>query len=846
MKAHDHVVFGALLHDIGKFWERAEMLGEHRRSDDEKQRNCRWNEQRRYFSHLHVLNTRAFCELLTEKLPIVPEPGTDQNWINLAARHHIASTPLEYLVAEADHFASAEREQGAFYEQGIHKKTRLEALLGRVTLGNSERANGYRVPIAELGLAEANLYPRNATDYSPPMREISGAWLSEQSLQADYRRVGEAFFKALDGLPQYRTGTLETLRAIVRNLLALMERFLSTIPAATNVVHPDISLFDHLRITAAIVEGLYLHHEQQGTLDRAEQFKDRETPKWRLVCGDFSGIQNFIYKISSKRAAKALRGRSFYIQLLCDGVSEHLLNKLGLYPTARIYSSGGKFFLLIPAHLEDRLRAEIDAVNAELLKEFQGEVFLGIGLAQVRGSDFQGGNMGAKWKEASESLQRDRLHSFQKEISSDITFFQTQPLHAKHCAVCGRDDADAEIEDREGRATCQQCDQMERIGRSLKDTEYLFWVFDHDRDVVRQELRTQSEARVVLPGTDFDVYLLSEPPELSELKRLESSHLEAINRFPDPDGNLHGYSCGFRFAGKWDKTKESAEWEFDEFAEAAEGIHKLGVLRMDVDNLGEVFIRGLKFGDKDMGSLSRVATLSRQLHLFFAGHLHTLLASLPRTQIIYAGGDDVFLIGSWDELAQVADTIRTKFREYCAGNENFTLSAGIAVVDGRYPISRAAQLAGEAEHEAKALRRGKYGEKEKDALCFLGAAIGWENFERADGLRREICDIMDEIGNRALLGRLRAVLEAVDEFKRLSQAKHHTPEQIQALVHWQKWRWRLVYNIERMAKRHQDLKPRLENLVRQITDPEAKAGQPVLDWLQMPTRWAEFLTRRKD
>lgn len=846
MKPHDHVVFGALLHDIGKFWERAEMFGKHRHSDDEKQRNCRWNQQGRYFSHLHVLNTRAFCELLAENLPIAPEPGTDQNWINLAARHHIASSPLERLVAEADHFASAEREQGAFYEQGIHKKTRLEALLGRVTLGNSERPNGYRLPVAELDLAEANIYPRHATSYRPPMRESSGAWLSEQSLQSDYRRIGEAFRKALDGLPQYRSGNPESLRGIVRNLLALMERFLSSIPAATNIIHPDISLFDHLRITAAIAEGLYLFHEQQGTLDRAEHFTDRETPKWRLVCSDFSGIQNFIYKISSKGAAKALRGRSFYIQLLCDGVSEHLLHKLGLYPTARIYSSGGKFFLLIPAHLEDRLRAEVDAVNTELLREFQGEVFLGLGLAQVRGSDFQGGNMGTKWKEASESLQRDRLQSFRQQVSSSVKFFEAQPLHAKHCTVCSRDDAEAEIKDHDGRAICRQCDRMEHIGRSLKDTEYLFWIFGKDRDVARQELRKQSETRVDLFGTDYAVYLLSEPPELSELKRLESSHLEAVNRFPDPDGNPHGYSCGFRFAGKWDKAKQSADWEFDEFSEAAEGIHKLGVLRMDVDNLGEVFIRGLKFGDKDMGSLSRVATLSRQLHLFFAGHLHTLLANLPRTQIIYAGGDDVFLIGSWDELPGVANTIRTEFREYCADNEHFSLSAGIAVVEGRYPISRAAQLAGDAEHEAKALRRGKHGEKEKDALCFLDTTIGWEDFERAEDLKREICDIMEETRSRAVLGRLRAVLDAVDEFKRLSQTKQHTPEQIQALVHWQKWRWRLVYNIERMAKRYPALKPRLENLVRQIIHPEAHAGQPVLDWLQMPTRWAEFLTRRKD
>jgi len=837
MNDHDHTVLASLSHDIGKFWERAGLLDQYRQRDEDKQPDCPWNPQG-YFSHLHVLNTRAFCERLAAKWPIAPRPGSDQNWINLACRHHKTSTPLERLVAAADHFASAEREEGNFYQYDIHRKTRLEPILGRVQLGGGERANDHRLPLAPLTLDPAGLYPRPADRMDPPMRKRDGAWVAEAGLQPDYRRLGEAFRQALDELPQYATATPDSLRGMVRDLLALMERFLTSVPAATNITHPDISLFDHLRVTAAIAEGLYLYHEHEGDLDRPEAFKDADTAKWRLACGDFSGIQNFIYKITSKNAAKALRGRSFYIQLLCDGVADHLLRRLGLYPTARIYASGGKFFLLIPAHLEAALRTAVAEVNAALLKEFLGDVFLGLGIAKVRGKDFKGGNMGLCWKAASENLQEDRLRAFHPVMDTSADFFAPQDLHARHCAVCGRDDVEARISQRDDRATCQQCDMLERLGRELKDTRYLFWVHGQDRDTLRRDLA--GEACVDLPGADFCVYLLPEPPRLGALRHVPGAHLEALNGAACPPGGEHGFSRGVRFAGQWDVGKAAGDWEFDDFAQTAKGIQKLGILRMDVDSLGEIFIRGLTFGGVEMGSLSRVATLSRQLHLFFAGYLNTLLAKFEHTQIIYAGGDDVFLIGCWDELPEVADRIRQEFRAWCADNPHFTLSGGIVLVDGRYPLSRAAQLAGEAEHQAKTLRRGR-ANREKDALCFLDTPIGWEDYPRAVALREEIIAINAASNSRALLGRLRSVILAVEEHRRLD-AQEEAP--LEDLVYWRKWRWRLVYNLERMARRHPALESRLHALQGMITGQDPHEGQPVLDWLQLPTRWAEFLTRK--
>lgn len=850
MKKHDHIVLGCLLHDIGKFFERAEILDDYRKDEEKRQSFCKKHKEG-YYSHIHVLNTLRFCELLGEHVTqIKPDENqksstADQNWINLAALHHIPSdredSYLEKIVQAADHLASAEREQGNFYEQGINKKTRLESLLGRVNIGETARKNDYFLPLSKTALSEQAIYPKQAClsgmEEKSNDKDKGKVWLSQNSLIMDYKHIAEQFVEELKGLQTFQANVdkEKLLKSALRSLLSLMEQYLSQVPAATNVLHPDISLFDHLRITAAIGEGLYLYHD--ANQDQTN-YDDKTTPKWQLVCGDFSGIQKFIYKITSKGAAKGLRGRSFFIQLLSDAVSEQIIRSLGLYATARIYSSGGKFYLLIPSHKTEQLKRIADSVNKALLSQFQGEVFLGIGIAEVTGNDFRGGNMGKRWQQANEDLQKNRLQPFKSQVSEDIDCFSQQSQHESGaCKVCGRDAQDAEINTDK---ICKQCRDLENIGRDLADTQYLFWVWGDDRKTVHNK-KMKYLCKIELPGTDCMLYFLEAEPEFSELTDLSASHLEVLNTWTGLKQNSQGYSQGLRYVGKWLKEKNSGNWDFDDFADNAKGISRMGVLRMDVDNLGEIFIRGLRFGSdesKTMGSLSRVATLSRQLHLFFAGYLHQILAEYQQSQIIYAGGDDVFIIGSWDELPIVALKIRQEFQKYCADNPHFTLSGGIAIVGGKYPISRAAELAGEAEDQAKNLLRGQ---RQKDALCFLDTAIGWESFADVVKLRETIEQITKETQSRAIIDRLRQVVISVQEIE-----QRHKHGQIQELIYWDKWRWRLVYSLKRMGKRYPEVKDKLSDLLNQLITPQSIANkQPVMEWLQLPVRWAEFLMRSK-
>jgi CRISPR-associated protein Csm1 len=850
MKKHDHIVFGCLLHDIGKFFERAEILDDYRRDDEKQQSYCKKKPEGGY-SHFHVLNTLKFCELLSEQVTqIKPDENqrnkaADQHWINLASLHHIPSEReesfLEKIVQAADHLASAEREQGSFYEHAINKKTRLESLLGRVSLEKQARVNDYFLPLTNTSLSEYAIFSKKAclSGMEEKSNDKGKVWLTQTTLVPEYQKIAKQFIDELQGFQAFQSSTDKDKlsRSALRSLLSLMELYLGQVPAATNVLHPDISLFDHLRVTAAIGEGLYLFHE---TNTDQTDYGDKKTVKWQLVCGDFSGIQKFIYKINSKGAAKALRGRSFFIQLLCDAVAEQILRKLGLYVTARIYSSGGKFYLLIPAHLKEQVKHIADSVNKELLKQFQGDVFLGVGFAEITGDDYREGNMGRRWQVANENLQKQRLQPFKVQVSEEIDCFSQQPQHPLGaCKICARDDLNAGINSEK---TCNQCKELENIGRFLAETQYLFWAWGEDRRTVESKLQNYL-CKIPMPGTECILYFLAERPDFSELTDLSDSHLEVLNEWEGLNKNQQGYSQGIRYVGKWQKEKKSGSWEFDDFANNAKGINRMGVLRMDVDNLGEIFIRGLSFGsgqDKNMGSLSRVVTLSRQLHLFFAGYLHRILNEFQQSQIIYAGGDDVFIIGSWDELPIVAVKISAEFRKYCADNPAFTLSGGISTVGGKYPISRAAELSGDAEDQAKKLRRGNQ-LKEKDALCFLETAIGWESFADVVALRDTLIAITEKTNSQSIIDRLRQVVIAVDEIKQNEKTGN-----IQDMIYWNQWRWRLVYNLKRMEKRYPDVREELSDLLNQlITPPSITDRQPVMDWLQLPVRWAEFLTRSK-
>ena len=89
-----------------------------------------------------------------------------------------------------------------------------------------------------------------------------------------------------------------------------------------------------------------------------EKWKDNELLKkeilnvpenvkpYLLIGGDISGIQRFIYTITSKGALKSLKGRSFFLELLNEHIVSELIDALKLTRSNIIFSGGGHFHIL--------------------------------------------------------------------------------------------------------------------------------------------------------------------------------------------------------------------------------------------------------------------------------------------------------------------------------------------------------------------------------------------------------------------------------------------------------------------------------------------------------------------
>ncbi|NTV93441.1 MAG: hypothetical protein HGA72_09335, partial [Chlorobiaceae bacterium] len=104
---------------------------------------------------------------------------------------------------------------------------------------------------------------------------------------------------------------------------------------------------------------------------------DKDNP-FLLVNADFSGIQDTVYTISSKGALKTLRARSFMLELLCEHIIHEILSTVGSYRYAVVYSGGGGFSLLLPNNEESILTINDyrTRINEWAFDEFSGRLFI--------------------------------------------------------------------------------------------------------------------------------------------------------------------------------------------------------------------------------------------------------------------------------------------------------------------------------------------------------------------------------------------------------------------------------------------------------------------------------------
>ena len=222
----------------------------------------------------------------------------------------IDSGHIAYITYYADNVAAAadrrERQEG---EAGFDKKVPLESIFN-ILNGNHGHSH----------YARQVLNPKDGIIYP-----------TEEKVEMD-----DGFYKTVISNITENLRGIDGSQEYLNSLLSVLEANLSYIPSSTSKKElTDISLYDHVKITAAIALCTEQYLEAEGIRDYKKELfeqgeKAYEKPMFLLYSMDISGIQNFIYTISSKGALRGLRARSFYLEIVMEHMIDELLDRLSL------------------------------------------------------------------------------------------------------------------------------------------------------------------------------------------------------------------------------------------------------------------------------------------------------------------------------------------------------------------------------------------------------------------------------------------------------------------------------------------------------------------------------------
>ena len=834
----DSRILGALVHDIGKFRERTyDPLPA-------------WAES---FSREAKYSHEPFSALFVEES--LGRWSTDFHALRrVVLKHHAPSLPDEQLVSLADRLSANERAEAEDDTEGARGRAEstLRTVLSRVPIGQGERDKPMYHRLCGLDFSREVLFPQSQPAGSA----------------AAYRSLWQGFTDEVKRLPADDPSTL----------LALLRKYTWAIPSDTrrNVV-PDVSLYHHLKTTAAIAvclvrEGLSEQETQtlltalgrryyKHPLTPAEEGMTQR-PLCALVKGDLSGTQDFLYLLSSSGAARGLRGRSFYLQLLTEVIADWLLRRLHLPSTNLIFAGGGHFYLLLPYQAAKR---QLDTLRQEIAQKLwrlhHGDVSLTVDFAPVTALDFleqeAGGNaFSAKWEAVSQKVNERKQRKWRDLGDADMmrNLFAAQQRGATEtemCQVChntwqtGVDALDADIR------KCRRCVGFEDLGRQLRDPTHL--VRFAIPDVEPPETPDWRDALRAFGVDAWLVHADDEPPPkpryatAATVDTLDSTDFltDAVQRRFHWEDIPTRYD--FRLLPNATPRQDAAGAvaDFSDLAEAADGVKWLGVLRMDVDNLGEVF----RFGLGTQATLARMSTLSESLRLFFEAWVPRVCSRYnclqqggkDRVYLIYAGGDDLFVVGAWSALPELARQIRADFRDFVGGS-HVTLSGGIAIEHRKYPLY---QLAEDGKHALDGQAKALPG---KDALSFLQTPLAWDRFSEIANWQGRLLNMLKPAeGNPALprgfLSRLVEIHTLYEENakreRKLRRQEQRDMTDIQEMILYDKWRWRLIYQLGRFGERY----PAHQAAINELQQAILREPHGLISALRLLARWTALFTR---
>ena len=773
-KDRKNLELAALLHDIGKFYNRTGINhSQDYNNYDESHvgrngRHAKWS-----FDFIHD----NFNSIIADLALYHHNPDNSEN-IELAR-----------IIHNADWHSSGERCKGIELDP---KKTPLMAIFSEVLIKDNMECGEKYVPLRKLDLnAWENLIPDEKSNILDEN--------AQKTFQSKYKKLWADFneeIKDLTNIFDFNT------------VLALLYKYTFTIPSASWGSIPDISLYDHSKTTAALAVCRYLYEKEGNKLNTSQPSCDNQNV-YLTVSGDISGIQNFIFRISSPARAQSgmsrrLRGRSLYLTLLTDAISSRIVEDLELTKANILFCGGGRFTIISPNtdKAKNSLDEIKDKINEYFISQFNAELYLALDYQECSANDLA--KFGELTEKLSFKLAEDKKHKFINNLNG--LFEIKEPKSNDTCSVCGNEymkDSDEEFR-------CDSCKNHEDLGKDVANAKYmikcmLYEKSDYDGFSFSDDVL--NVAYIFARSKENAIRHIKETKEFVDrfeiVKLNDADFLDIENAIgKDSDFELDDFdkfSFSFSFVGNVvPQYPNNPPLYFEHLSQISKGADKLGVLKMDVDDLGLIFSEGFNHikciksdsnKESNMGaSISRVSTLSSQLDLFFSGIINKISEefvvysdvdvlnlsdeeksrrfkkidlklqndenpeeaktltvykleygqslslkekhllresgkSIPTIHINYSGGDDLLVLGPYDDIILFADRLRSAFKEWTCQNDSINLSGGINIVSSKFPIGKAVDM---AEVYLEASKNSG-----KDKITIFNESVNWEGGDKS-------------------------------------------------------------------------------------------------------------------
>ena len=745
---------GALLHDIGKIVRRAGKGGKNRHSKAGSD----------YLGNRELLDKEKYREVYD----MIKYHHNEEINEKMKENEKLDDASLAYIVYEADNIASGVDRvnyDDEISDEGDKKKGKkkeglpLNSIFNRLNVQKNNIEKNFK----------SLKYDR--LSFNIPKKKINEKKIEkEEYLDNVLKQLKED----LEEMKQKNILTPEKLNSV-------LEESCIYFPSSSYVDYPDVPYYDHVKLTAAVAVCMYIYDMEKGNnrdyknkYFKKSQKKEREKTKFLFVSGEFTGIQNFIYTITSKMAMKSLRGRSFYLELFIEHIIDEILEALNLSRVNLIYSAGSQFYMLLPniPKTIEILENYKKIVNDFLLKELGTSVYYEISYTETSAEEL-GNKLSENIKKENqikEIFKRNSIETSRKKLNRysekqlEEIFDEDSDLNkiyndTKECVICKKSEKEeiliknSQNESNGNIEICDSCKNYIKLGRDISKS------FHQKRTFFMEKNCEENSSKLKFPkypkGSVEIVFRNFETVEEVEKESEKFYRFYSINDDYFGKGNSRNIKIGNYNIKSTNEEKENSLVEFTELVKKSKGIERLAVLRADIDNLGTLFQTGFEDrgfvnidGEKEpykFVRFSKTVVLSRYLSDFFKRVINLILERKNLTDeknelfkeycniitertkektdgrnivLVYSGGDDIFAIGTWNDIIEFSVDLRTAFKEF--SSDRVTLSAGIGFFDENYPIFQMAQKTGELEKLAKSYNENEIGKTTKDAIALFG------------------------------------------------------------------------------------------------------------------------------